>query len=38
MTYLEFLSLLVLYMAWVMLLVRMIIAEDRDDPREGGRR
>ena len=37
MTYLEFLSLLVLYMAWVVLLLRMILADRssslNDEPR-----
>ena len=42
MTFVEFLSLLVLYMAWVMLLLRMILADEEplreDDPHELGRR
>ena len=41
MTYLQFLSLLVLYMAWVVLLMRLIMADepsDRDEPRGVTRR
>ncbi len=41
-TFLEFLSLLVLYMAWVVLLLRMILADDlpvlEDEAREVRRR